>query len=159
MNFPNTLIALNGPSQSGKTLTLKLLLQFLRREHETPQFRSKKWKECLEVYEIEDMTVGITSRSDKIQMLKKNIEFLISEKNCNVVITALNLKTKGTDALLKEIESRNWEIEIIEKYPAYCNRVQKSLHLELNLQAAKEIWTRLYQVNRNLEKVVREEIT
>ncbi len=151
MNFSKTLIALNGPSQSGKTLSLKLLLQFIRKETESPIYKSKKWKECLEVHTLEDLKVGITSRSDKAQKLKENLDFLIKDMNCNVVITAINLKAKGSEEILAELESKNWEIELIEKYPLYCNRAQKSLHLDLNLQAAKALWTRLHQVGKNLE--------
>ena len=143
-----TIIALNGPSQSGKTQTLKLFLQFIKKETEKNIYKSKKWKECLEVNVLDDLKIGVTSRSDKIQKLRENIEFLINEMDCDVVVTAINTKTKGVTELLEDLKARNIEIEMVEKFPEFCNRAQKGLQLDLNLQAAKILWTRLKQLEK-----------
>ena len=140
MTSSKILFALNGPSQSGKTSSIKLFLNFLQKANGERVFRSKKWIECLEVHEIEGRKIGITSRSDKFPILKSNFDFLLNEMACTVVVCAINEKTKGVTDFLAALKTAGWEIELIEKYPEFCNRAQRDQYLALNLGAARKIW-------------------
>jgi len=140
------LIALNGPSQSGKTQTIKLLVQYFKRQSAEQIYKSKKWKEVLEIHQYNDIKIGLSSRSDKIQQLAESIDFLVLEMDCDLIFTAVNIKTKGVEELFKRISVMNVEIIMVEKFPEFCNRALKNHHMELNRGAASLLWKTHYSL-------------
>ena len=64
----------------------------------------------------------------------------MNEMACTMVVCAINEKTKGVTDFLAALRSEGWEIELIEKYPDFCNRAQRDQYLALNLGAARKIW-------------------
>jgi len=140
MEKQKTLFLLLGPSQSGKTQSIKLLSRLIPKDTFNLLFRSKKWIECLEVIEINGLRLGITSRSDKFPSFKENFEFLVNEMNCSMVVSAANEKTKGMETFMEQIQIEEWQLKSVQKYPEFCNRVNKEIQLTLNLESAKALW-------------------
>ena len=151
MVIQKTLFLLLGPSQSGKTQSIKLFSRLIPKDSFNLIFRSKKWIECLEVVEINGIRIGITSRSDKFPVFKENFEFLVNEMNCSMVVSAANEKTKGMETFIGEVQNEGWQLKAIQKYPEFCNRVNKEIQLTLNLESAKALWDLVEQelLNRN----------
>lgn len=143
MEKQKTLFLLLGPSQSGKTQSIKLLSRLIPKDTFNLLFRSKKWIECLEVVEINGIRIGITSRSDKFPSFKENFEFLVNEMECSMVVSAANEKTKGMEPFMDQIQKEGWQLKAIQKYPQFCNRVNKEIQLTLNLESAKALWNLL----------------
>ena len=135
------LFLLLGPSQSGKTQAIKLLSRLIPKDSSNQLFRAKKWIECLEVVEINGIRIGITSRSDKFPSFKENFEFLVNEMQCSMVVSAANEKTKGMEIFIDQIQNEGWQLKTIQKYPEFCNRVNKEIQLTLNLESAKALWS------------------
>ena len=151
MEVTKTVYLLLGPSQSGKTQSIKLLSRMVPKEDYLLVFRAKKWIECLEVFELNGVRIGLNSRSDKFPMLRENIGFLVGEMECTVIVTAANEKTKGVDSFLEEIKREGWQLKIVHKYPAFCNRTSKDMQLTLNLDAAKAVWDLMSEDLRKLQ--------
>jgi len=139
MENPRILYLLSGPSQSGKTQSIKLLSRMLPKDEPVLVFRSKKWIECLEVIDFRGVRIGITSRSDKFPLFKENFHFLAEEMGCTIVVTAANEKTKGVEPFLESIQHEGWKLKVVQKYPQYCDRSSKDIQLSLNLEAAKVV--------------------
>ena len=140
MEKQKTLFLLLGPSQSGKTQSIKLLSRLIPKDSSNQLFRAKKWIECLEVVEIDGIRIGITSRSDKFPSFKENFEFLVNEMQCSIVVSAANEKTKGMETFIEQIQIEGWQLKSVQKYPEFCNRVNKEIQLTLNLESAKALW-------------------
>jgi len=140
MENQKTLFLLLGPSQSGKTQTVKLLSRLIPKDDSTLVFRAKKWIECLEVVDYKGVRIGINSRSDKFPVFKENFEFLVNEMQCSVVVSAANEKTKGVESFLEQIQTDGWQLKVVQKFPDFCNRSNKEAQLSLNLDAAKALW-------------------
>lgn len=137
------LLALNGPSQTGKTLTIKILAQLMGKSGWRSVYRGKKWVECLEVFEKDGFRAGVTSRSDKFPMLVKNLEFLRDEWGCSLLIFAANRQTKGLMPYLAEQYQEGWTLHWLEKWPDFADRSQKDLHSRQNEAAALALLQRL----------------
>lgn len=140
MESVRTVYILAGPSQSGKTQSIKLLSRMVPKDDLVLVFRSKKWIECLEVIDFKGVRIGITSRSDKFPLFRDNFRFLAEEMGCSIVVTAANEKTKGVESFLEDIQNEGWQLKVVQKYPQYCNRSSKDIQLTLNLNAAKAVW-------------------
>jgi hypothetical protein len=140
------LVILQGPSQSGKTQSMKHFLSFLHKLDYQLQYKGKKWIECLEVITHQGVTIGVNSRSDKFGVVEKNLAFLSEEMQCDWMFTAINEKTKGINELIEHYRQAGWVCIQLEKFPRYCNRPQKELHLALNLEAAKMVWDTFQQL-------------
>jgi energy-coupling factor transporter ATP-binding protein EcfA2 len=147
MEINKALIILEGPSQSGKTTSIRHLAVLLQQQYGSQTYKSKKWKECLEVHTVGNSVIGLTSRSDKFPVFLENIEFLKEEKNCNLIVCALNIKTKGAKEYISSLKNNNWKIDILHKYPDFCNRVQKDLQPILNSRASIYL---LEKINQNI---------
>jgi hypothetical protein len=143
------LLALNGPSQTGKTLTIKNLAQLMGKSGWKSVYRGKKWVECLEVFEHEGFRAGVTSRSDKFPILVKNLEFLRDEWGCRLLIFAANRQTKGLLPYLEAQCREGWTLQWLEKWPDFADRSQKDLHPRQNEAAALAL---LKQIGEILSK-------
>jgi hypothetical protein len=130
------LIILEGPSQSGKTISIRHLATMLIKQHQSQTYKSKKWKECLEVHLLNGKKVGLTSRSDKFPVFKENFEFLANEMGCELIVCALNSKTKGVEDFISLLKNNNWTITYVHKHPEFYNRIQKDMQALLNSRAA-----------------------
>lgn len=145
------LIVLDGPSQSGKTQSIRHLAAMINRHHQSLIYKSKKWKECLEVHVLNGQKVGLTSRSDKFPVFRENFEFLTNEMECEKVVCALNGKTKGVEEYISSLKNNNWKIIILNKNPEFYNRIQKDLQPILNSKAAIFLLEKLNEeLNLNL---------
>jgi len=140
------LIILHGPTQSGKTATIKLVLHKLHLLEPELEFRGKNWVECLEVLQIGERKIGITSRSDKFASLEQNLKFLIEDQQCNVIICAANEMMKGVKAFVQKMQENGWAINKVQKYPIYFSRENKENQQRLNMQAAEKIMEKYHQL-------------
>lgn len=131
-----TIILLDGPSESGKTTTLRMLGNLLHKDLQTLIFKGKNWKECFEVHQLSGTLIGISSRSDKLSVIRENMEFLAQEKACQMLICAVNQTMKGLGDMLNDWEAAGWELKIIRKMPEFCNRIHREMHPFLNQKAA-----------------------
>lgn len=137
------LLGLNGPSQSGKTQTIKLVAQKLLASGWRSVYRAKKWVEVLEVFESHGVRVGVSSRSDKFPILAEGVEALLNEQGCHLVVFAANRQTKGVDAFLEGKKAEGGLLDWLEKAPAYVNRSERSQHQRLNEAAAAALYHRI----------------
>jgi hypothetical protein len=140
------LILLQGPTQCGKTSSIKMLLHQIHLLEPDLEFRGKNWVECLEVLVLNDIRIGISSRSDKYNILEKNLLFLEEEHKCDVIICAANEMMKGVKGLLQDFQSRDWNIIRVQKYPVYFSRENKENQGRLNKLAAEKIAEKFHQI-------------
>jgi hypothetical protein len=131
-----TIILLEGPSETGKTASIRMLGNLMHQDLQTLIFKGKNWKECLEVHLLNGVKIGLSSRSDKIQTIRDGAELLMGEKGCDLVVIACNLNMKGFDILINEWESKEFEIRVVSKMPEFCNRIHREMHPLLNRRAA-----------------------
>jgi hypothetical protein len=138
---------------------MKHFLSFLHKLDYQLLYKGKKWIECLEVLSYQGVRLGINSRSDKFGVVEKNLFFLSSEMECDWVFTAINEKTKGIIELMEKYKEAGWIVTQLDKFPRYCNRPQKELHMGLNLEAAKAIWDIFQQLlsAQSQEEFIQEE--
>lgn len=134
------LIALEGPTQSGKTKSIKELSNLILTRYQSRAYRSKKWKECMEVHLLEGQKVGLSSRSDKFPVFKENLELLSGQLQCAFIVCALNEKTKGMDDYMNALKLEGWEIFLIRKSPDFYDRVKKENQFFLNQAAADKLF-------------------
>jgi hypothetical protein len=140
------LLILQGPTQSGKTGSIKLALHQLHFLEPELEFRGKNWVECLEVLVLNGRRIGITSRSDKFSSLSQNLRFLSDEQNCDVIIFAANEMMKGVKNLISDFTEQGWEIVRIQKYPIFFSRENKESQSMLNRQAAEKLIEKFNQI-------------
>ncbi len=133
------LIVLHGPTQSGKTACIKLVLHQLHLMEPELEFRGKNWVECLEVLSLNSRKIGITSRSDKFGALQQNLDFLSKEYHCDVIFCAANEMMKGVKGLFQGYQEEGWLILRLQKYPVYFTRENKENQARLNFQAAEKL--------------------
>ena len=112
-------------------------------------FRGKSWVECLEILQLKDVKIGISSRSDKFTNLAQNLEFLASEHSCDIIICTANEMMKGVKELLLQYEKQDWEIIRVQKYPVYFSRENKENQSRLNQLAAQKLMEKFRQVTNN----------
>lgn len=143
-------IFLQGPTQSGKTSTLKKVARLLHSRDVTVHHRAKKWVECLEVLSFQGRKIGLTSRSDKFKELKLNLDFLLREMQCDVVVAAINEKMKGVKELLQEMEAEGYQIEFVHKYPIFQGRDSRDLQELANEKMANSILERMESCLQNI---------
>lgn len=120
-------IFLQGPTQSGKTSTIKKVARLLHSRDVTLLHRAKKWVECLEVVDYKGRKIGLTSRSDKFKELKLNLDFLLQEMACDLVVAAINETMKGVKELLLALEAEGYQISFVHKSPAFKGRESRDL--------------------------------
>jgi hypothetical protein len=133
------LIALEGPSQSGKTKSIKNLADMIQKKYQSRVYKSKKWKECMEVHLLAGHKVGLSSRSDKFPIFRENFEFLSGQLQCAFIVCALNEKTKGMEDYMNALKLHDWEIFLIRKSPDFYDRVKKENQFFLNQTAAVKL--------------------
>lgn len=143
------LLILQGPTQSGKTSSIKMALHQLHLLEPELEYRGKNWVECLEVLKLNDRRIGITSRSDKFSSLEQNIRFLSGEHNCDIIICAANEMMKGVKNLILELSEQGWEIIRIQKYPIFFSRENKENQNRLNKQAAEKLIEKFLHITKN----------
>jgi hypothetical protein len=141
------LIILQGPTQSGKTSSMKIVLHQIHLLEPELEFRGKNWVECLEVLSLRGQRIGITSRSDKYSMLEKNLHFFSAEQQCSIMICAANEMMKGVKALIQEYQNHGWEIIRVQKYPVYFSRENKENQSRLNKLASEKILEKFHQIH------------
>ena len=144
------LVVLQGPSQSGKTTTIKKVLYLLHEREPELEFRGKKWVECLEILRLKGVRIGISSRSDKFPDFRKNLDFILYEKKCDIGIVALNESMKGVPEVLEEFKNRDILIHKVQKYPIFCSRESKEQQHELNIKAANKVLNKFNEIFENL---------
>jgi ABC-type multidrug transport system ATPase subunit len=140
------LILLLGPTQSGKTSSIKIVLHQLHMMEPELEFRGKNWIECMEVLSTNGRRVGITSRSDKYATLKQNLDLLMNEHQCEVIICAANEMMKGVKELLIEFQANGWKLSKVQKFPLYFSRENKDNQGSLNQKAAEKIIEKFNQI-------------
>jgi hypothetical protein len=140
------LLILQGPTQSGKTGSIKLALHRLHLLEPELEYRGKNWVECLEVLVLNGRKIGITSRSDKFTSLSQNLLFLSGEQNCDVIICAANEMMKGVKNLISDFTEQGWEVIRIQKYPIFFSRENKESQSLLNRQAAEKLMEKFNQI-------------
>jgi ABC-type multidrug transport system ATPase subunit len=140
------LIILQGPTQSGKTTSLKMLLHKLHLLEPELEYRGKNWVECLEVLNLNGRKIGITSRSDKFSSLQQNLLFLSEEQKCDVIFLAANEMMKGVKELLLKFQQSEWQLTKVQKYPIYFTRENKDNQGRLNQQAAEKMMEKFNQM-------------
>jgi ABC-type multidrug transport system ATPase subunit len=141
------LIVLLGPTQSGKTSSIKMALHQLHLLEPELEFRGKNWVECLEVLLLHDKRIGVTSRSDKYSSLLQNIALLEEEHKCDVIICAANEMMKGVKELLQEYQNKGWQLTKVQKYPVFFSRENKENQSLLNQRAADKLIEKFNQSN------------
>jgi hypothetical protein len=109
----------------------------------TVQHRAKKWVECLEVLDYQGRKIGLTSRSDKFKELKLNLDFLLREMACDLVVAAINEKMKGVKELLLEMEAEGYQISYVHKSPTFQGRDSRDLQELANEKMAHSILERM----------------
>jgi tRNA uridine 5-carbamoylmethylation protein Kti12 len=143
------LLILQGPTQSGKTSSIKMALHQLHLMEPELEYRGKNWVECLEVLKLKEYKVGITSRSDKFSSLEQNLRFLSAEHNCDFIICAANEMMKGVKNLILDFAEHGWEIVRIQKYPIFFSRENKENQNRLNKQAAEKLVEKFNHITSN----------
>ena len=146
MPMKKQLIILQGPTQSGKTTSLKMLLHKLHLLEPELEYRGKNWVECLEVLNLNGRKIGITSRSDKFSSLQQNLLFLSEEQKCDVIFLAANEMMKGVKELLLKFQQSEWQLTKVQKYPIYFTRENKDNQGRLNQQAAEKMMEKFNQM-------------
>jgi len=146
MPMKKQLIILQGPTQSGKTTSLKMLLHKLHLLEPELEYRGKNWVECLEVLNLNGRKIGITSRSDKFSSLQQNLLFLSEEQQCDVIFLAANEMMKGVKELLLKFQQSEWQLTKVQKYPIYFTRENKDNQGRLNQQAAEKMMEKFNQM-------------
>jgi hypothetical protein len=146
MPMKKHLIILQGPTQSGKTTSLKMLLHKLHLLEPELEYRGKNWVECLEVLNLNGRKIGITSRSDKFSSLQQNLLFLSEEQQCDVIFLAANEMMKGVKELLLKFQQSEWQLTKVQKYPIYFTRENKDNQGRLNQQAAEKMMEKFNQM-------------
>lgn len=146
MVLNKSVVILRGPSECGKTSSIKLLTKLFPLDEFKLIYRAKKWVERLEIYEYNDFKIGVSSRSDRLPLVKENIFYLIESCGCNVIIIAINERTRGVNEFIFEYFNDKFDVYYIDKYPEFCDYKNKGLHQELNLLASIRVWKILCQV-------------
>jgi hypothetical protein len=113
-----------------------MLGNLMHKDLQTLIFKGKNWKECFEVHKLHGTQIGLSSRSDKLSIIQENIEFLMQEKGCLMLVCAGNMNMKGLREMLNVWEAAGWELKIIRKMPEFCNRIHREMHPLLNHKAA-----------------------
>ncbi len=147
-----TILLLQGPTQSGKTSTMKMVLHGVHLLEPDLVFRGKSWVECLEILKLKDIKIGISSRSDKFANLAQNLEFLATEHGCDIIICSANEMMKGVKEMLLQYENQDWEIIRVQKYPVYFSRENKENQSRLNQMAAQKLVDKLHLILPNQSK-------
>lgn len=146
------IILLHGPTQCGKTSTIKMVLHAIHLLEPELEFRGKNWVECLEVLLLDGLRIGITSRSDKFANLAQNLQFLSNEKSCDIIICTANEMMKGVKDLFLEFQTSDWEIVRVQKYPVYFTRENKDNQIRLNQAAAQKLMDKFNLIKSNHSK-------
>ena len=140
------LIVLHGPTQSGKTTCMKMVLHKVHLLEPELEYRGKNWVECLEVLSLGSRRIGITSRSDKFSILAQNLRLLSDEYACETIFCAANEMMKGVKELFADFEAEGWKIIRVQKYPVYFTRENKDNQTRLNQQAAEKMMEKFNQI-------------
>jgi hypothetical protein len=152
MKMKKHLIVLHGPTQCGKTSSIKMVLHAIHLLEPELEFRGKNWVECLEVLLLDGLRIGITSRSDKYAILAQNLQFLSNEKSCDIIICTANEMMKGVKDLFLEFQTSDWEIVRVQKYPVYFTRENKDNQTRLNQGAAQKLIEKFNLIKSNQSK-------
>jgi hypothetical protein len=117
----NTIIALKGRSNSGKSRTIRLLHNLLllqndyRLVHSTLRDERDERRDFNSTFSKEDKLIGLTSWGDTYDLVHSHLQELLNE-NCNVCVCACRTYDRvppGTNAAIREFQ--NYQAQFIEK--------------------------------------------
>jgi len=132
----NLIIVVNGPTASGKTSIIKNLYELLQIEGNWTLGSNKFWKEVLVVCTKNNVKLGLLSKGSLISQLKKDLDYLIMEQKCHIVVVASNLKNQNVKDY---IHSHNkYQIDVLDLVPDYYIR-EKLMQKILNNRAATHL--------------------
>jgi|GEM_PF-1220422 len=129
------LIVLIGPTSSGKTSIIKALFELVRYDDYSFISPNKFWKEVLVVGVKNRVKVGLLSKGSLYSQLKRDIDYLIIEEECQVVVVASSLKNEKVRDYLHSFANLNWDIEYVNIVPEFFSR-DVLLQIVLNQRAA-----------------------
>lgn len=120
-------IPLYGRSNSGKTTTLKKVIDKLERKYKVNDAREKPSaaNDKLVIVDIDEVKVGISTGGDKEAVVKDCINKLFN-KGCNIIVTATRSKGAPVEVVEKFCKTNNYKLDWVKK----SSTVSKEISLE-----------------------------
>lgn len=120
-------IALYGCSNSGKTTTLKKVIDKLERKYKVNDAREKHSaaNDKLVIVDIDRVKVGISTGGDNGAIVKNCITNLF-QKGCNIIVTATRSKGATVEVVEKFCKTNNYKLDWVKK----SSTISKVISLE-----------------------------
>lgn len=108
------IIALSGRSKTGKTHTLKLLINKLDEVGKCIERREKEKTDVNRTYLYRDIKISICTGGDADFIIESNIKYF-EQFNCDIAITAVRTKGRTRTVLNKFADKNNLKVQYINK--------------------------------------------
>lgn len=127
------IIGLYGHSNRGKSATLNMLKELLRKEGKSISTRPHPNSDSPETFEYKGMIVCVVPGGDTGEIVEKNCDYFKS-KNCDVAFSATRCKGASVEALQRLEKREGTKIKWIAKSYEYnlCESTQHQCNQEIS---------------------------
>lgn len=108
------IIALSGRSNTGKTQTLKLLIDKLDKVGVCKHKEVKEFNDIKRTYKYKETIISICTAGDAAYIIESNIKYF-EQFNCDIAITAVRTKGRTRTVLNKFADKNNLKVQYINK--------------------------------------------
>ena len=96
----NTIIALRGRANSGKSTTIGLLFGLLGQNGYQPEWRNTAGRDFIAVFTKNGQRIGVTSSGDTYDLVHDRLEELVND-NCSICVCACRTRGGTNEAIIE----------------------------------------------------------